>query len=163
VPRSTYYDSPRPESAETLRRLRKLDQLYLDCPLFGSRTMAIQLKVNRKRAQRLMRMLGIEAHYPKSLAPASGTRRSDTGGSIRAQTQKEKVAFLMGTPSPNPWDLSLLFSRVDVFRFTRSGSCRTIDMLERRTGPRGDATRAPIQARSGWRPHGRLPISRFTI
>jgi putative transposase len=65
VPRSTYYDSPRPESAETLRRLRKLDQLYLDCPLFGSRTMAIELKVNRKRAQRLMCMRGIEAHYPQ--------------------------------------------------------------------------------------------------
>ena len=63
--RSTYYYSPRPESAETLRLLRKLDQLYLDCPFFGSRKMAVELKVNRKRAQRLMRILGIEAHYPK--------------------------------------------------------------------------------------------------
>jgi putative transposase len=65
VPRSTYYYPPRPESAENLRLLRKLDQLYLDCPFFGSRKMAIGLKVNRKRAQRLMRILGIEAHYPK--------------------------------------------------------------------------------------------------
>jgi len=65
VPRSTYYYQPRPESAENLRLLRKLDQLYLDCPFFGSRKMAIELKVNRKRAQRLMRILGIEAHYPK--------------------------------------------------------------------------------------------------
>jgi putative transposase len=27
--------------------------------------MAIELEVNRKRIQRLMRILGIEAHYPK--------------------------------------------------------------------------------------------------
>jgi len=65
VPRSTYYYQPRPESAENLRLLRRLDQLYLDCPFFGSRKMAVKLKVNRKRIQRLMRILGIEAHYPK--------------------------------------------------------------------------------------------------
>jgi len=65
VPRSSYYYQPRPESAETLRLLRKLDQLYLDWPFFGSRKMAVELKVNRKRIQRLMRILGIEAHYPK--------------------------------------------------------------------------------------------------
>jgi hypothetical protein len=29
------------------------------------------------------------------------------------------------------------------------------EMLDRRTGQRRDATRAPIQARNGWRPHGR--------
>jgi len=65
MPRSTYYYQPRPESAENLRLLRKLDQLYLDYPFFGSRKMAVELKVNRKRVQRLMRILGIEAHYPK--------------------------------------------------------------------------------------------------
>ena len=65
MPRSSYYYQPRPESAETLRLLRKLDQLYLDWPFFGSRKMAVELKVNRKRIQRLMRILGIEAHYPK--------------------------------------------------------------------------------------------------
>jgi putative transposase len=48
-----------------LRLLRRLDQLYLDCPFFGSRKMAFELGVNRKRVQRLMRILGIEAHYPK--------------------------------------------------------------------------------------------------
>jgi hypothetical protein len=62
VPRSTYYYSPRPESAETLRLLRKLDQLYLDRPFFGSRKMAIELNVNRKRAQRLVRILERGTH-----------------------------------------------------------------------------------------------------
>jgi hypothetical protein len=31
--------------------------------------------------------------------------------------------------------------------------------LDRRIGQRRDATRAPIQARSGWRPPGRLLVS----
>jgi putative transposase len=65
VPRSTYYYAPRPESAENLRLLRQLDQLYLDRPFFGSRRMAVALGVNRKRIQRLLRIVGIEAHYPK--------------------------------------------------------------------------------------------------
>ena len=63
VPRSTYYYQPRPESAENLRLLRRLDELYLDCPFFGSRRMAATLEVGRKRIQRLMWILGIEAHY----------------------------------------------------------------------------------------------------
>jgi putative transposase len=59
VPRSTYYYQPQPESAENLRLLRGLDQLYLKRPFFGSRKMAFELAINRKRAQRLMRILGI--------------------------------------------------------------------------------------------------------
>ena len=65
VPRSTFYYQPRRESAENLRLLRRVDELYLKRPFFGSRRMAVTLEVNRKRIQRLMRILGIEAHYPK--------------------------------------------------------------------------------------------------
>jgi putative transposase len=65
LPRSTYYYQPRPESAENLRLLRRLDELYLECPFFGSRRMAFTLQVNRKRMQRLMHIAGIEALYPK--------------------------------------------------------------------------------------------------
>ncbi len=62
----------------------------------------------------------------------------------------------MGDAVPQtPWDLSLSFSRMDVFCFTANGTCRTIERLDRRVGQRRDATRAPIQARNGWRPHGR--------
>ena len=67
---------------------------------------------------------------------------------------------MMGDPVPQtPWDLALLFSRMDAFRFTRNGTCRTIDLLARRIGLRRDATRAPMQVRNGWRPQGRLPCS----
>jgi putative transposase len=65
VPRSTFYYQPRPESAENLRLLRRLDEHYLQHPFFGCRRMAVTLEGNRKRIQRLMRTLGIEAHYPK--------------------------------------------------------------------------------------------------
>ena len=39
--------------------------MYLDYPFFGSRRMAVMLEVNRKHIQRLMRILGIQARYPK--------------------------------------------------------------------------------------------------
>src|SRR3979409_2588625 len=45
--------------------MRELARLYMKLPFFGSRKMAVELEINRKRAQRLMRILGIEAHYPK--------------------------------------------------------------------------------------------------
>ena len=48
-----------------MRLLRQLDELYLDYPFFGSRRMAVTLEVNRKRIQRLSRIAGIEALYPK--------------------------------------------------------------------------------------------------
>jgi hypothetical protein len=66
VPRSTYYYQPQPEGAENLRLMRQLDQLYWKLPFFGSRKMAVELKINRKRAQRLMRILGIEAHLSQT-------------------------------------------------------------------------------------------------
>lgn len=50
---------------ENLGLLRRLDELYMERPFYGSRRMAVTLEVNRKRIQRLMRILGIEALYPK--------------------------------------------------------------------------------------------------
>ena len=73
---SSYYYRPRPETEENLRLLRRLDELYMDMPFFGSRRMAVMLNVNRKRMQRLMRIAGIEALYPKPRlsVPAAGHR-----------------------------------------------------------------------------------------
>jgi putative transposase len=50
--------------------MRLIDEQYLRTPFFGSRRMAIWLTqqgrlVNRKRVQRLMRLMGIEAIYPR--------------------------------------------------------------------------------------------------
>src|SRR5690242_18312387 len=67
----------------------------------------------------------------QSPAPAPGARLSNAGRSVPVPTQKEKVIVLMGDAVPQtPWDLSLLFSRMDVFRFTANGTCRTIERLD---------------------------------
>jgi putative transposase len=68
--RSTYYYEPASESAENLALMRRIDEQYLKTPFFGSRRMATQLStkacpVNRKRVQRLMRTMGIEAISPR--------------------------------------------------------------------------------------------------
>lgn len=70
LPRSTYYYQPAGESEENLHLMRMLDKQYLQTPFYGSRRMAAWLveqgyNVNRKRVQRLMRQMGMEALYPK--------------------------------------------------------------------------------------------------
>lgn len=63
--RSTYYYQPATESPENLALMRTIDQTYLAHPYYGSRRLAVELGVNRKRMQRLMRIMGLEALYPK--------------------------------------------------------------------------------------------------
>lgn len=63
--RSSCYYAPAGETAENLALMRRIDELYLTRPYFGSRRMADVLSVNRKRTQRLMRLMGLEAIYPK--------------------------------------------------------------------------------------------------
>ena len=46
--------------------MRAIDELYTRWPFYGSRRLADELGVNRKRVQRLMRLMGIEAIYPKN-------------------------------------------------------------------------------------------------
>jgi len=70
VSRSSYYYQPTPVSQEELELMRKIDELYLQNPSSGSRTIIRQLDrqgitANRKQVQRLMRLMGIEAVYPK--------------------------------------------------------------------------------------------------
>ena len=72
--RSTRYYHPAGESAENLALMRRVDEQYLRTPFYGSRKMAEVLGINRKRAQRLMRVMGIEAIYTKHRTtwPAAG-------------------------------------------------------------------------------------------
>jgi putative transposase len=70
VARSTLYYRPVPVSADDLAVMRRIDELHLAWPFYGSRRMAAVLRregweVNRKRAKRLMRVMGIEALYQK--------------------------------------------------------------------------------------------------
>ena len=70
VARSTLYYRPAPVSADDLAVMRRLDELYLATPFYGTRRMVAVLRregwsVNRKRVRRLMRVMGLEAIYQK--------------------------------------------------------------------------------------------------
>jgi putative transposase len=69
LPRSSYYYEPVPESAENLRWMRLIDEQYLVTPFYGSRRMTDHFvragqAINRKRVQRLMRIMGLEGLFP---------------------------------------------------------------------------------------------------
>jgi len=71
--RSSYYrqnNYPMKESRENLKLMRLIDEEYTRHPFYGSRKMRDYLgrcdyKVNRKRVQRLMRIMGIQSIAPK--------------------------------------------------------------------------------------------------
>jgi putative transposase len=70
ISRGSIYYKPSPISAENLKLMRLMDEQYLKTPFSGSRGMTNHLrrlgyKVNRKRVRRLMRLMGLEAIYPK--------------------------------------------------------------------------------------------------
>lgn len=80
VARSTAYYRPSPVSDDDLTLMRRIDVLHLKYPFLGSRRLAAMLSdetvapVNRKRVQRLMRLMGITALYakPRTSQPAPG-------------------------------------------------------------------------------------------
>jgi putative transposase len=81
ISRSGYYYEPCPETAENLALMRRLDELHLERPVYGSRRLTVLLQrggwaVNRKRVVRLLQVMGVQAIYPKrSLSlPGSGCR-----------------------------------------------------------------------------------------
>jgi putative transposase len=75
--RSSFYYEPAGVSVEDLRLMRLIDEQYTARPFYGSRRMAVWLgqrgeEVNRKRVQRLMRIMGLEAIYPKPRLSLAG-------------------------------------------------------------------------------------------
>lgn len=70
INRSTLYYSPRGESELNLELMRVIDKLMLNDPTLGVIGMTDELSehgyhVNVKRVRRLMRLMGLEAIYPK--------------------------------------------------------------------------------------------------
>jgi len=63
--RTSYYYKPVGENPENLRLMRQIDEQYMKTPFYGTRRMGVCLGINRKKAQRLMRLMGLEAIYPK--------------------------------------------------------------------------------------------------
>ena len=70
IARSTLYYRPAPVDLDDLAVMRRIDELYLASPFYGSRRMVAVLRregmvINRKRVRRLMRVMGLEAIYQK--------------------------------------------------------------------------------------------------
>ncbi len=76
ISRSSFYYAAKGESPKTLALLRRIDELFLKYPFYGSRQMVRQLRregvcVGRHRVRRLMRLMGLAAIYqaPKTSEP----------------------------------------------------------------------------------------------
>jgi len=76
ISRSTFYYASRGESPENLALMRRIDELFLKRPFFGSRQMVRQLQregvfAGRHRIRRLMRLMGLAAIYqaPRTSTP----------------------------------------------------------------------------------------------
>ncbi|SHJ06049.1 putative transposase [Halodesulfovibrio aestuarii] len=74
--RSAYYSQPVEESIFNTELMRKIDELFLECPFYGSRQMRNALRdlgyaVGRGRVRRLMRKMGLMAVFqkPKTSTP----------------------------------------------------------------------------------------------
>jgi putative transposase len=81
ISRSGFYYESVAETEENLALMRRLDELHLGHPVYGSRRLTVLLQregreVNRKRVVRLLQAMGVEALYPKrSLSrPGEGHR-----------------------------------------------------------------------------------------
>ena len=78
VARSTAYYRPEPLCEEDLALMRLIDEIHLQYPFYGSRRVRDELEdrghnVNRKRLQRLMRQMGLQALYPRRRTSQPGT------------------------------------------------------------------------------------------
>ena len=70
VSRSSVYYRPKPESREELDLLKRLDEIFTENPMYGSRRLQVMLRregvqVGRRRIRTLMRKLGLWAIGPK--------------------------------------------------------------------------------------------------
>ena len=70
INRSSVYYKLRPIRPEDLEMMKLIDEQYMKTPVYGTRSMRDYLNrqgynVNRKRVQRLMRLMGLKAIYPK--------------------------------------------------------------------------------------------------
>jgi putative transposase len=70
ISRSSFYYQPRPTWSAELDLLNRLDRIFTEHPVYGSRRLQVMLlregiSVGRRRIRRLMRKLGLAAVRPK--------------------------------------------------------------------------------------------------
>ncbi len=69
--RSNYYYAPVKISEETARIMRRIDEIFTECPFFGSRKIRVALRregfrIGGKRVQSFMRQMRLRAIYPRA-------------------------------------------------------------------------------------------------
>jgi putative transposase len=74
ISRSGFYYQPVPVSPEEIRIMGCMDKIFTECPFYGSRRIKHELEsepykifICREHVQHLMRLMGLEAIYPKKL------------------------------------------------------------------------------------------------
>ena len=88
--RSSLYYRPCGDEAYNEQLMRRIDEQYMQTPFYGVRRMTEVLRreghaVNPKRVRRLMRLMGLEAIYPKP-----------RGGLSRAAAGQKRYPYLLG-------------------------------------------------------------------
>jgi putative transposase len=91
--------------ADDLTLMRRIDELHLKWPFYGSRRMVFELNqadhgINRKRVQRLMRVMGIEA-----LVPRPGTSRAAPGHKDLSSNSRVNSAHKAWTSAKPPYSV----------------------------------------------------------
>ena len=97
--RASLYYQPRPPSPEEVRLKHRIDEIYTQCPFYGSRKMAAQLQregmgINRKTVGRYVNEMGIAAIYP--------------GPNLSKRNQKEGV-YPYATRATSPARTPIIF------------------------------------------------------
>jgi putative transposase len=104
VARSTLYYQPVPVSTDDLAMMRRMDELYLARPFYGSRRMVAVLRregwaVNRKRVRRLMRLMGLWAIYQK---PNTSRQHPEHGAEGSNNVTRDRYMDTSSLSAPEP-------------------------------------------------------------
>ena len=111
VSRASLYYQPLPDSEE-IRITRAIDELYTRYPFYGSRRMKHALSddhaihIGRHQARRLMRLMGLEAIYPRKKPQTS----------ISEPSHKKYPYLLRGLPIIRPnhvWGTDITYLRLE--------------------------------------------------
>ena len=94
VVRSSFYYRPRPESAEELEILKRLDRIFTGHPVYGSRRLQVALlregvSVGRRRIRRLMRKL---IHLQRARGTNTAERETAQMPGVWATTTRKPAA-----------------------------------------------------------------------
>jgi putative transposase len=108
ISRSSFYYAPRGERPENLALMRRIDELFLKYPFYGSRQMARHLRregieAGRHRVRRLMRLMGLEAIYQAPRTSTSPTSRSSAAFCIWSQLWTGPRAMSSRGGCRTPW------------------------------------------------------------